>query len=84
MFFYLNLSKNNKTDIFQFSKWLHRVEWIRKHLEKLLWSRTDHDTTKICELKVTVKFGAIRYYHKTWHKYNQSRIIRIEFCQNRL
>ena len=36
-------------DIFHFFKSLHRVEQTRKHLEKLVWSRTDRDSIKICE-----------------------------------
>ena len=42
--------------ILYFYKLLHRVERIWKHLEKLVWNRTDRDSIKMCELKITVKF----------------------------
>ena len=47
-------------DFFHFFKWLHCVERTRKHLEKLVRSRTDRDSIKICELKVTVNFFVIQ------------------------
>ena len=47
-------------DIFHFFKSSHRVERTQKHLEKCISSRTDRDSTKICELKITVKFFVIQ------------------------
>ena len=52
--------KTIKSNIFHFSKRLYRVEQSRKHLEKLVLSRADRDSIKICELKVTVKLFVIQ------------------------
>ena len=48
-----------KIDIFHFSKWLYRVERTKKYLEILVWSKTERDSIKIYELKVTVHFFII-------------------------
>ena len=47
---------------------MHRVKRTRKRLEKLVWCRTDPDSIKICELKVTVKCFVIQgwmFWRKT-------------------
>ena len=52
IFFYVNLSKNNKNNnkikIFIFL--IIFFLFFQKYLEKLVWSRTDRDSFEICEL----------------------------------